>query len=43
MAVIRLVFRVANAVLGDQFIIAHDFQREVRGKLNLSIFYDVLN
>ena len=31
MAVSRLVFRVANAVLGDQFIIAHDFQREGRG------------
>ena len=31
MAVTRLVFRVANAVLGDLFIIAHDFQREGKG------------
>ena len=31
MAVTRLVFRVANAVFGDQFIIAHDFQREGKG------------
>ncbi len=31
MAVTRLFFRVANAVLGDQFIIAHDFQREGKG------------